>query len=60
MIIAIDRIIFNLYLLWFYSNENLADSGLTNFGKSLENLLALTSISLNFVWLLKKLISYSS
>ena len=50
MIIAIDRIIFNLYLLWFYSNENLTDSGLTNFGKSIENLLALNSISLNFNW----------
>ena len=31
----------------FYSNENFTDSGLTNFGKSLENLLALNFISLD-------------
>ena len=32
----------------FYSNKNFTDSGLTNFGKSLKNLLALNSISLYF------------
>ena len=30
--------------------KNFTDSGLTNFGKSLENLPALKSISLNFYW----------
>ena len=33
---------------YFYSNNNFTDNGLTNFGKSLETLLALNSISLNF------------
>ena len=48
MIIIIDRIIFQLLYLCFYSNKNFTDSSLTNFGKSLENLPALNSISLNF------------
>ena len=48
MIIAIDRSIFQLIYFIFYSNRNFTDSGLTNFGKSLENLPALNSISLNF------------
>ena len=36
-------------IIYFYSNENFTDSGLTNFGKSFENLSALNSISLNFL-----------
>ena len=48
MIIAIDRIIFELIYFMFYRNRNFTDSGLTNFGKSLENLPTLNSISLNF------------
>ena len=47
MIITIDRTILQLIYLFFYSND-LNDSGLTNFGKSLENIPALNSISLNF------------
>ena len=35
-------------MLLYYSNQNFTDSGLTNIGKSLENLPALNSISLNF------------
>ena len=38
------------FILCFYSNRNFTDSGLTNFGKSLEDLTALNSISLNFYW----------
>ena len=48
MIIVIDRKIFQLIYLCFYSNYNFTDSGLTNLGKSLENVSALNSISLNF------------
>ena len=48
MIIAIDRIILNYYILCFSSNKNFTDSGLTYFGKSLVNLPALKSISLHF------------
>ena len=49
MIIAIDRIIFHINMFYvFYSNRNFTDSGLTNFGKPLENLAALNSITLNF------------
>ena len=49
MIIAIDRIIFQLIYLCFHSNKNFTDSGLTNFAESLENLIILNSISLDFV-----------
>ena len=35
-------------IICFYSNESFTDSGLTKFGKSLKNLPALNSISLNF------------
>ena len=34
----------------FYRNENFTDDGLTNFGKSLETLSILNSLSLNFGW----------
>ena len=36
------------FIIYFYRNKNFTDSALTNFGKSLENLTALNSISLNF------------
>ena len=36
------------FILCFYSNESFTDSGLTNFGKSFQNLPALNSITLNF------------
>ena len=48
MIITISRIIFELIHFIFYRNRNFTDSGITNLGKSLENLPALNSISLNF------------
>ena len=48
MIIAIDTIIILLIYFMFYRNENFTDSGLTNFGKVLENLPALHSIYLDF------------
>ena len=48
MIIAIDRIIFQLIYFMFYRNKNFTDSALANFGKSLENLPALHSIYLDF------------
>ena len=49
MIIVINRIIFQLiYFMLLYSNWKFTDSGLTNFGKSLENLPALNYIYLNF------------
>ena len=38
------------FIICFYSNRNFTDSGLTNLGKSLENLPALNSISLNLYW----------
>ena len=47
MIISIDRIIFQLIYFMFLQHENFTDSGLTNFGKFLENVPALNSISLN-------------
>ena len=49
MKIAIDRIIFRINIFYvFLAMRNFTDSGLANFGKSLQNLLALNSISLNF------------
>ena len=48
MIITIYRIVFQFIYFIFYRNENFKDSGLTNFGKSVENLPALNSISLDF------------
>ena len=36
------------FIICFYRNENFTDSGLTNFGKSLENVPTLNFISLNF------------
>ena len=48
------------FIICFDRNKNFSDSGLTNFGKSLENLPALNSISLNFYGSLKKLISHCS
>ena len=36
------------FIIYFYSNENFTNSGLTNFGKSLQNLPALNSISFYF------------
>ena len=48
MRIAIDKIVLNYYMLCFYRNEKFTNSSLTNFGKSLENLPALNSISFNF------------
>ena len=48
MIITIDRTILQLIYLFFYRNVNLNDSSLTNFGKSLENIPTLNSISLDF------------
>ena len=38
----------SIFLIYFYNNRNFTDNGLTNLGKSLENLLVLNSISLNF------------
>ena len=35
-------------ILYFYRNENFTDNGLTNFGKSLENVLTLSSITFDF------------
>ena len=48
MITATDRIIFQLIDFIFYSNKNFTDNGLTNFGKSIENVPTINSISLNF------------
>ena len=39
----------------FYSNENFTDSGLTSFGKSLENLPALNSIFFKLFLVIKKI-----
>ena len=50
MIIAIGKIIFQLisFIYSFFGNKKFTDSGLTNLGKSLENLPALNYISLAF------------
>ena len=45
---------------YIYSNENFTDGGLSNFGKSLENLLALNSIYLSFYAYFNYLIIYYS
>ena len=39
-----------IFIIYFYSCENFTDTGLTNFGKSLENISALNTISYNFFW----------
>ena len=49
MLKIIDKLISSSYFL-FYSNKHFTDSALTNFGKSLENLLTLNSIFINFTW----------
>ena len=45
----IENFQINIFL-FFIGIKNFTDSGLTNFGKSLENLPALNSISLSFGW----------
>ena len=37
-----------LKIKYFYSSRNFTDKGLINFGKSIQNLSGLNSISLNF------------
>ena len=37
-----------IFIIYFNSNKSFTDSGLTKFGKSLENVTTLNSISLNF------------
>ena len=50
----IENFPINIFYI-FIAIENFTDSGLTNFGKSLENLPALNSISLDFELVIKKI-----